>query len=177
MSESRYDHYPSSNSDLAYAYEGSRKRAIRYIMSPPSPLDALSLSDSPDAALKVYPISKGIKYPSEWAEKAQDRPSSSTTGQAPARSPLASISIVAACTSSLMITSGLCSAVTISLPYVEKDLNIQEDDLQWILSAYSISSVSMSRIPSQSLADFIHRLAFSSSVGDLRISMGANLFG
>ncbi|KAH9977519.1 efflux transporter [Russula compacta] len=109
-------------------------------MSPPSPPDALSLSDSLDAALKVCPISKGIKNPSEWAEKAQDPPSSSATGQALARGPLASICIVAACTSSLMITSGMCSAVTISLPYVGKDLDIQEDDLQWILSSYSISS-------------------------------------
>ncbi|KAN0121010.1 efflux transporter [Russula decolorans] len=39
-----------------------------------------------------------------------------------------------------MITSALGSAVTISLPYMGKDLNIRKGDLQWILSAYSISS-------------------------------------
>jgi hypothetical protein len=77
-----------------------------------------------------------------------------------------------------MITSALGSAVTISLPYIEKDLDIQKGDLQWVLSAYSISSVSILRnTVSQGLPYLTHRPASFSFVGDLRIFMGANSSG
>ena len=76
-----------------------------------------------------------------------------------------------------MITSALGSAVTISLPYVGKDLNIQKDDLQWILSAYSISSVSVLCTVSQSLTYLARRLVSFSFVGDLQIFTAANSFG
>ena len=112
-------------------------------MSPPGAHDAFSLPKFLYARVKVRTASEGTERPIAWGGKAQGRQLPSLTPQAPVRSTLASISIVAACTSSLMITSALGSAVTISLPYVGKDLNIQKDDLQWILSAYSISSVSI----------------------------------
>ena len=103
----------------------------------------LSLADSLDigTGIKLRPISKGNESPETWDKTTQDRQSLSPTPQAPVRSTLASINIVAACTSSLMITSALGSAVTISLPYIGQDLRIQKENLQWILSAYSISSV------------------------------------
>lgn len=111
-------------------------------MSSPSPHHALSAGESLYAL-----VSKGTKRLVAWGGKAQGRRRPSLTPQlcpqVPIRSALASINIVAACTSSLMITSALGSAVTISLPYVGKDLNVQKDELQWILSAYSISSVSI----------------------------------
>jgi len=37
---------------------------------------------------------------------------------------------------------GLGPAYAISLPYAGKDLHIQTENLQWIVNAYSISSVS-----------------------------------
>ena len=118
-------------------------RATRSLMSLTRSPDIFSLADSLDAGsgIKLRPISKGVESPETWNETPQDRRSPSPTPQAPARSTLASINIVAACTSSLMITSAFGSAVTISLPYVGEDLHIQKESLQWILSAYSISSV------------------------------------
>ena len=111
-------------------------------MPPLSSPCALSPGDSLCTNVKVCSVSKGLERPAS-GEKAQDSEPPSLTPQAPVRSALASINIVVACTSSLMITSALGSAVTISLPYMGKDLNIRKGDLQWILSAYSISSVSI----------------------------------
>lgn len=130
--------------------ESPRKRAIRLPMPPLNPPGAFSPGDSQYTSAKVCSVSKGPERPT-WGEKAQDSESPSLTPQAPVRSAFASINIVVACTSSLMITSALGSAVTISLPYMGKDLNIRKGDLQWILSAYSISSVSI-LCNSQSLA-------------------------
>jgi hypothetical protein len=109
-------------------------------MLPLNPPGALTPGDSLYTSAKVCSVSKGPERPT--GEKARDSEPPSLTPQAPVRSALTSINIVVACTSSLMITSALGSAVTISLPYMGKDLNIRKGDLQWILSAYSISSVS-----------------------------------
>lgn len=125
-----------------FTYLRARKRAIRHPMSPLSPPGALSPGDSMYTSAKVCSVSKGYERPT-WGEKSQDTEPLSLTPKAPVRSALASINIVVACTSSLMITSALGSAVTISLPYMGKDLNIRKGDLQWILSSYSISSVSI----------------------------------
>jgi|SRR6266850_3580584 len=116
---------------------------MQHAMSPTrSPGDSLSLVDSLDAGLKAHLVRKGDENPVTLEKTTQDRHQNiSPTPQAPVRSTLASINIVAACTSSLMITSALGSAFTISLPYVGEDLGIQKNHLQWILSAYSISSV------------------------------------
>ena len=147
-------------------------------MSPPSPHDALSPRESLYASVKMRLVSKGPERLVARGGKAQGRRRPSLIPQAPGRSALASINIVAACTSSLMITSALGSAVTISLPYVGKDLNVQKDELQWVLSAYSISSVSiLYSAVSQSLAYLTHRLASFSFVGDLQIFMGENSSG
>jgi hypothetical protein len=147
-------------------------------MSLQRPHDALSPRESLYASVKVRPISKGTERPVAWGGEAQDRHRPSLTPQSPVRSAVASINIVVACTSSLMITSAFGSAVTISLPYVGKDLNIQKEDLQWILSAYSISSVSIfCSTVSQSLTYLTHRLASFSFVGDLQIFTGASSSG
>jgi hypothetical protein len=106
-----------------------------------SPDDSSSLADSLDAGLKAHLVHKGDENPVTLEKTTQECQSISRTPQAPVRSTLASINIVAACTSSLMITSALGSAFTISLPYIGDDLGIQKNHLQWILSAYSISSV------------------------------------
>lgn len=111
-------------------------------MPPLSPPNALSPGDSLYTGMKVCSAFDGPERPT-WSKKAQDSERPSLTPQVPVRSALASINIVVACTSSLMLTSALGSAATISLPYMGKDLSIREGDLQWILSAYSISSVSI----------------------------------
>jgi hypothetical protein len=108
-----------------------------------SPHDSLSYSDSLDVDLKAHFDPKGNESPATLEKTTQDQIISPTT-QVPARSTLASINIVAACTSSVMITTALGPAVTISLSYVGEDLHIRKNDLQWILSAYSISSVRIS---------------------------------
>jgi hypothetical protein len=147
-------------------------------MSPPSSVDALSHREFPDATVKVHLIPKGTEMPVVWGGKAQGHLHPTLAPQVAIRSALASINIVVACTSSLMITSALSSAVTISLPYVGKDLNIRKDDLQWILSAYSISSVSiLCSTASPSLTYRAHRHASFSFVGDLQIFTGANSSG
>src|SRR5258707_6545389 len=106
---------------------------MRRTMSPPSSPDTSSPHEALYARVNARPVSKGPESPSTW----------SLTPPTPVRSTLASINIVEACTSSLVITSALGSAVTISLPYMGKDLGIRKGDLQWILSAYSVSSVSI----------------------------------
>ena len=106
-----------------------------------SPDDSLSLADSLGVGVKIHLVPRGDDISVTSEKKTQDHQSVSPIAQAPVRSTLASINIVAACTSSLMITSALGSAFTISLPYVGEDLNIQKQDLQWILSAYSTTSV------------------------------------
>jgi hypothetical protein len=98
-------------------------------------------ADSLDVGLKAHFDPKGNESPATLEKITQDRQIISPTTQVPARSTLASINIVAACTSSVMITTALGPAVTISLSYVGEDLDIRKNDLQWILSAYSISSV------------------------------------
>ena len=119
------------------------RQATRSLMPHMRSPDILSLADSLDAGtgIKLRPIPKGDESPDMWDKTTQDRQILLPTQPAPVRSTLASINIVAACTSSLMITSALGSAVTISLPYIGEDLHIQKENLQWILSAYSISSV------------------------------------
>jgi hypothetical protein len=139
-------------------------------MSPPSSVDALSHREFPDASVKVHLIPKCIERFMVWGGKAQGRQHPTSAPQVTVRSALASISIIVACTSSLMITSALGSVVTISLPYVGKYLNIRKDDLQRILSAYSMSSVSvLCSTVSPNLTYLAHRLASFSFVGDLQV--------
>jgi MFS family permease len=58
----------------------------------------------------------------------------------PKRSTFASVCIVAACTSSLMMSIALGPSVSVLLPYAGKDLHIKQEDLQWVVNAYSLSS-------------------------------------
>ncbi|KAG2147771.1 major facilitator superfamily domain-containing protein [Suillus bovinus] len=56
------------------------------------------------------------------------------------RSLCRSIFVIATCTAAMMINVANNSSVFVSLPTIEKDLNIREEQLQWIVSAYSLSS-------------------------------------
>ncbi|KAG2101573.1 major facilitator superfamily domain-containing protein [Suillus discolor] len=51
-----------------------------------------------------------------------------------------SIFIIATCTAAMVVNVTNTSSVSISLPTIEKDLNIKEEQLQWLVSAYSLSS-------------------------------------
>ncbi|KAI9440323.1 major facilitator superfamily-domain-containing protein [Lactarius indigo] len=109
-------------------------------MTIPSDLLPVAILDE-----KTGTVSQSFKSPAVWDGKAEvDRhlPSSSLTPQppAPTRSTFASICIVAACTSAELTSIGLCPAYAISVPYANKDLHIQKENLQWIFNAYSISS-------------------------------------
>ncbi len=57
------------------------------------------------------------------------------------RSTIASVCIVAACTSALMMSTALGPSVSVLLPYAGENLHIQKENLQWIVNAYSITSV------------------------------------
>lgn len=56
------------------------------------------------------------------------------------RSLLRSVFIVATCTAAMVVNISNSTSVSISLPTIEKDLVIQQEQLQWLVSAYSLSS-------------------------------------
>ncbi|KAG2354796.1 major facilitator superfamily domain-containing protein [Suillus spraguei] len=56
------------------------------------------------------------------------------------RSRLRSIFIVITCTAAMVVNISNSTSVSISLPTIEKGLAIEEDQLQWLVSAYSLSS-------------------------------------
>ncbi|KAG2147757.1 major facilitator superfamily domain-containing protein [Suillus bovinus] len=56
------------------------------------------------------------------------------------RSRLRSIFIVITCTAAMVVNISNTTSVSISLPTIEKDLVIEEEQLQWLVSAYSLSS-------------------------------------
>ncbi|KAI9457060.1 major facilitator superfamily-domain-containing protein [Boletus coccyginus] len=58
----------------------------------------------------------------------------------PNRSLARSIAIVATCTGAMFVNVSNSTSVAISLPEIGKAVNIQEDQLQWLLSAYALSS-------------------------------------
>ena len=95
---------------------------------------------------KARPVSPGTQSPTPCDDGKTEADRRSLSQQAPAatRSTFASICIVAACTSAQLTSIGLGPAFAISVPYAGKDLHIQKEDLQWILNAYSISSVNSS---------------------------------
>ncbi|KAH9031335.1 efflux transporter [Lactarius pseudohatsudake] len=88
---------------------------------------------------KTPPVSRGTTSPVASYEKAVPDPLAPQL-PAPTRSTVASVCIVAACTSSLMMSTALGPPVSVLLPYASEDLHIQKENLQWIVSAYSISS-------------------------------------
>ncbi|KAG2047019.1 MFS general substrate transporter [Suillus hirtellus] len=51
-----------------------------------------------------------------------------------------SVFIIATCTAAMVVNVTNTSSASISLPTIEKDLNIKEEELQWLISAYSLSS-------------------------------------
>ncbi|KAH9004480.1 efflux transporter [Lactarius hatsudake] len=87
---------------------------------------------------KTLPISQETANPVASDRKAVPDPLAQPP--APIRSTIASVCIVAACTSSLMMSIALGPPVSVLLPYADKDLHIQKENLQWIINAYSISS-------------------------------------
>ncbi len=99
-----------------------------------------SLSSGTTLYEKTLPVSRGTA--SLAASDKKSVPGSlAPQPPAPTRSTVASVCIVAACTSSLMMSIALGPPVSVLLPYADKDLHIQKENLQWILNAYSISSV------------------------------------
>ena len=82
-----------------------------------------------------------------------------------------------------MTSIGLGPGYAILVPFVGKDLHIQKEELQWILNAYSISSVNNNFKP-MSLHPYgnahfgsAHRRVSFFSVGDWQTSTVANWCG
>ena len=110
-----------------------------------SSLDASSLVGYQDPQKDLLPVSSDTESRDMWRDYQELSLVKVLPSLQPAtRSTFASACIIAACTSSMMMHVALSSAVAISLPYAGKDLHIQKDDLQWIVNAYSISSVGIS---------------------------------
>ncbi|OBZ72344.1 hypothetical protein A0H81_07345 [Grifola frondosa] len=66
--------------------------------------------------------------------------SASSTHLPPQRSTWASITLIATCTLATILNAASSSAVSIALPAIGRDLDIPEYRLQWVISAYSLSS-------------------------------------
>jgi hypothetical protein len=81
----------------------------------------------------------GVKAKERSIIRSTPKPEQST------RSIFLSVCVVATCTSSMVMNIAMGPTVAILIPYAGKDLNIQKNNLQWIVSAYSISSVSLPR--------------------------------
>ena len=176
-------HVPSISLRPPQAGPSRRQHASRPpFMSTPSDL-------SPVATLneKTPPVSQGTQSPTAWDGKAEaDRrslsPSLAPQPPASTRSTFASVCIVAACTSAQLASIGLGPAFAISVPYAGKDLHIQKENLQWILNAYSISSVNNFRRMrrhryGKAHVDPAHRHASFFSVADWQTSTVANECG
>ncbi|KAF9034485.1 putative efflux transporter [Hymenopellis radicata] len=61
----------------------------------------------------------------------------------PSRAPLSTaraVALIATCTMAMLVNSSNTTSVAISLPAIGDDLNIQEAQLQWLVSAYALSS-------------------------------------
>ncbi|KAG2739349.1 efflux transporter [Suillus brevipes Sb2] len=56
------------------------------------------------------------------------------------RSVWRSICIIVTCTAAMVVNTASTSSVAIALPTIERDLNIKEEQLQWLVSAYTLSS-------------------------------------
>ncbi|GBE89981.1 efflux transporter [Sparassis crispa] len=72
------------------------------------------------------------------------RPAAGEKDKAPAhppqRSTLRSVGLIATCTTAMILNTFNVTALAIALPTIGRDLNIPEYRLQWIISAYSLSS-------------------------------------
>ncbi|KAG2073087.1 efflux transporter [Suillus decipiens] len=53
---------------------------------------------------------------------------------------LHSILVIMTCTIAMVVNTANLSSVSISLPTIERDLNVKEEQLQWLVSAYSLGS-------------------------------------
>ncbi|KAG1719374.1 major facilitator superfamily domain-containing protein [Suillus occidentalis] len=51
-----------------------------------------------------------------------------------------SICIIVTCTAAMVVNIASTSSVSIALPTIERDLHFKEEQLQWLVSAYSLSS-------------------------------------
>ena len=142
-------------------------------------------SDSPssvDITLHEKTVSRGTASPAVWNdEKAVP---DSLAPQLPpltqTRNTAASVCIVAACMSSLMMSIALGPSTSILLPYAGKNLHIQQENLQWIVNAYSLSSVNNLRcndIGRKSNLDLVHRRASFFSAEDWLTFTVANEYG
>ncbi|KAG1738412.1 major facilitator superfamily domain-containing protein [Suillus paluster] len=62
------------------------------------------------------------------------------TPEVPRRSTFRSILLVMTCTFAMVLQTSNTTSVSIALPTIGQDIGIQEDQLQWLVSAYSLSS-------------------------------------
>lgn len=81
------------------------------------------------------------------SQSLQAKPSEGALSQAPLRpsappslSRARAIALVATCTTAMVVNVSNSTAISISLPMIGRDINIPQDQLQWLLSAYALSS-------------------------------------
>ncbi|KAG2114841.1 major facilitator superfamily domain-containing protein [Suillus clintonianus] len=76
----------------------------------------------------------------ESSQATQDLNLEKTQHHVVQRSHWRSVCIIATCTAAMAVNTTNSSSISISLPTIEKDLNMKEEELQWLVSAYSLSS-------------------------------------
>ncbi|GBE78863.1 efflux transporter [Sparassis crispa] len=69
-----------------------------------------------------------------------EKASATEPAHSPQRSMAQAIGLIATCTTAMVLNSSNSTAVAIALPTIGRDLNIPEYRLQWVVSAYSLSS-------------------------------------
>ncbi|KAG1735286.1 major facilitator superfamily domain-containing protein [Suillus paluster] len=82
--------------------------------------------------LQVSPAGRELSLSTSHLEKGKDHVAQ--------RSLVRSIFIVVTCTAAMVVNISNSTSVSISLPTIEKDLDIEQEQLQWLVSAYSLSS-------------------------------------
>ncbi|KAL0949753.1 hypothetical protein HGRIS_009791 [Hohenbuehelia grisea] len=96
---------------------------------------ALGSTHEHDVRVAITPnTSPPLRRPESLARIAQ------THARTPHRSTLRSVLIVLTCTTAMIVNSSNISYVSIAVPTISRDLGIPESQLQWVVSAYSLSS-------------------------------------
>ncbi|KAI6037704.1 major facilitator superfamily domain-containing protein [Pisolithus marmoratus] len=91
----------------------------------------------PDQATPVLNHSHSLEL------KASEGALPHVSARPPAPPPLSltrAIALVATCTTAMVVNVSNSTAISISLPMIGRDIGIPEDQLQWLLSAYALSS-------------------------------------
>lgn len=90
-----------------------------------------------DQDVELQSPAKGDKKHAESSRSMEELSGTSQERATKERSSLRSFGIAATTVLAMSLNSGSASALNIALPTMGEDLNINDDELQWFISAYS----------------------------------------